>query len=232
MTDAEPKVSTAASFRTSTFFFTMSLHPMDKEIVTQRGMPSGMAATASVTAMRIMYSQGAVSGFDGSVLFIATPKMKMTTQTKMAMMPMRPPKDSKLACKGVWFAEVSGRQRHLFLGRSPSSPAMSWAMRPMRVPMPVSTTMPRPLPFVTLHPEKTMFSGVSFSASPSLRGLIFHVFATSSGSPVRAISLTFTSSASLSRRSAGTTSPVPSTTTSPRTTVGTSTLTSSPPRTT
>eukprot|EP00428_Durinskia_dybowskii_P082843 CAMPEP_0170442762 /NCGR_PEP_ID=MMETSP0117_2-20130122/47603_1 /TAXON_ID=400756 /ORGANISM="Durinskia baltica, Strain CSIRO CS-38" /LENGTH=60 /DNA_ID=CAMNT_0010703397 /DNA_START=13 /DNA_END=191 /DNA_ORIENTATION=- len=45
ITEADPKVSTAASLRTSTCFFTISEQPMDKEMVTQRGMPSGMAAT-------------------------------------------------------------------------------------------------------------------------------------------------------------------------------------------
>mmetsp|Transcript_60045 Transcript_60045/g.168297 ORF Transcript_60045/g.168297 Transcript_60045/m.168297 type:complete len:316 (+) Transcript_60045:377-1324(+) len=54
ITDAEPNVSTAANLRTSTFFSTIWLQPMDSAIVTQSGMPSGMAATASVTDTRIM----------------------------------------------------------------------------------------------------------------------------------------------------------------------------------
>mmetsp|Transcript_125867 Transcript_125867/g.364182 ORF Transcript_125867/g.364182 Transcript_125867/m.364182 type:complete len:204 (-) Transcript_125867:418-1029(-) len=163
---------------------------------------------------------------------MATPMMKMTMQTTMAIIPMRPPSFSKFCCRGVALAEVSGKQPHFVLGLLPSSPAMSCAMRPMRVDIPVSQTMPLPLPLVTLQPEKTMFSGVSFSGSPGFFVLIFAVLATSSGSPVSAISLTFTSSASTKRISAGTTSPVPRTTTSPRTTSGTSTFTSCPSRST
>mmetsp|Transcript_125866 Transcript_125866/g.364177 ORF Transcript_125866/g.364177 Transcript_125866/m.364177 type:complete len:200 (-) Transcript_125866:418-1017(-) len=156
--------------------------------------------------------------------------MKIMMHTTMAMTPIFPPSFSKFCCKGVAFPEVSGRHPHFFFPLPPSSPAISCAMRPMRVDMPVSQTMPFPLPLVTLQPEKTMFSGVSFSGSPGFFVLIFAVLATSSGSPVSAISLTFTSSASTSLMSAGTTSPVPKITTSPRTTVGTSTRCSEPSR--
>mmetsp|Transcript_19825 Transcript_19825/g.50694 ORF Transcript_19825/g.50694 Transcript_19825/m.50694 type:complete len:233 (-) Transcript_19825:506-1204(-) len=232
MTEAEPSVSTAASLRTSTFLVTISLQPMESEMVTQSGIPSGMAATARVTAMRIMYSQAGLSGFEGSVRSIATPMMKMATQTTMASTPMRPPSFSRFCCSGVALPEVSGRQKHFVFPLPPSSPAISWAMRPIRVCIPMSVTKPLPLPLVTLQPEKTQFSGVSFSGSPSFFGLILKVFATSSGSPVSAISLTLISSASIRRMSAGTTSPVPRTTRSPRTTHGTSTFTSTPSRTT
>mmetsp|Transcript_81084 Transcript_81084/g.247764 ORF Transcript_81084/g.247764 Transcript_81084/m.247764 type:complete len:538 (-) Transcript_81084:364-1977(-) len=230
ITEADPSVSTAASFRTSTFFVTISLQPIEREMVTQSGMPSGIAATARVTAMRIMYSQLAPCGLAGSRRSMATPTMKIATQTTTAKTPMRAPKFSKFLCNGVALAELSGRQPQDFLPLPPSSPLISWAMRPMRVSMPVLVTMPRPLPLVTLQPEKTMFSGVSFSGSPSFFTLILLVFETSSGSPVSAISLTLTSSASTSRMSAGTTSPVPKTTRSPLTMVGTSTRTSWPPR--
>mmetsp|Transcript_14921 Transcript_14921/g.34290 ORF Transcript_14921/g.34290 Transcript_14921/m.34290 type:complete len:251 (-) Transcript_14921:49-801(-) len=232
ITEAEPKVSTAANFRTSTFFLTMSEHPMEREMVTQSGMPSGIAATANVTEMRIMYNHAGLPGFAGSVRSSATPMMKMTIQTTMASTPMRPPSFSKFCCRGVAFPDMSGKQPHLFFPLLSPSPAMSCAMRPMRVDMPVSQTTPLPLPFVTLQPEKTQFSGVSFSGSPGFFTFNFAVLATSSGSPVKAISLTFTSSASMSRMSAGTTSPVPKTTTSPRTTAGTSTFTSWPSRST
>mmetsp|Transcript_60044 Transcript_60044/g.168294 ORF Transcript_60044/g.168294 Transcript_60044/m.168294 type:complete len:200 (+) Transcript_60044:58-657(+) len=158
--------------------------------------------------------------------------MKMATHTPMAMMPIFAPSLSKFVWSGVWFAVVSGRHPH-FLGRScVESPVMSWAMRPMRVDMPTSTTMPLARPLVTLEPEKTMFSGVSFSAAPGFLLLSLVFLATSSGSPVRAISLTFRSSESQRRKSAGTTSPVPRTTRSPRTMCGTSTFTSLPSRTT
>mmetsp|Transcript_48438 Transcript_48438/g.140305 ORF Transcript_48438/g.140305 Transcript_48438/m.140305 type:complete len:203 (-) Transcript_48438:83-691(-) len=147
------------------------------------------------------------------------PMMKTATHTKMAPMPMRAPSFSTLCWRGVWFAEVSGRQPKRFLALLP--PPMRAAIRPMRVLMPVATTMPLPLPLVQLQLEKHMFSGVSFSESPPPPPCFFAlaVFETSSGSPVRHISATFTSAASISRRSAGTTSPVSSTTMSPATTV-------------
>mmetsp|Transcript_74366 Transcript_74366/g.221872 ORF Transcript_74366/g.221872 Transcript_74366/m.221872 type:complete len:316 (-) Transcript_74366:360-1307(-) len=230
MTEAEPSVSTAASFRTSTFCFTMEELPMDSEIVTHRGMPSGMAATARVTAMRIMYSQDGLVGLSGSRVSMIRPMKKTTTHTPMAPMPMRAPNFSTLACSGVWFAEVSGRQPKRFLALAP--PPMSAAILPMRVPMPVATTMPLPLPLVQLQLEKHIFSGVSFSASPPpmLCCLTLLFLETSSGSPVRHISATFTSVASTKRMSAGTTSPVSITTRSPRTTVVVSTLCSFPSR--
>mmetsp|Transcript_130440 Transcript_130440/g.316862 ORF Transcript_130440/g.316862 Transcript_130440/m.316862 type:complete len:286 (-) Transcript_130440:75-932(-) len=94
---------------------------------------------------------------------------KITTQTMMASTPMRAPSRSRFTCRGVALAEVSGRQPQVFLPLPPSLPAMSWAILPMRVRMPVSTTMPLPLPLVTLQPLKTMFSGVSFSVDQSSR---------------------------------------------------------------
>mmetsp|Transcript_5562 Transcript_5562/g.15792 ORF Transcript_5562/g.15792 Transcript_5562/m.15792 type:complete len:243 (-) Transcript_5562:1174-1902(-) len=55
ITDAEPSVSTAAIFFTRTFsLLAICWQPRVREMVTQSGMPSGMAATARVTAMRIM----------------------------------------------------------------------------------------------------------------------------------------------------------------------------------
>mmetsp|Transcript_5158 Transcript_5158/g.12276 ORF Transcript_5158/g.12276 Transcript_5158/m.12276 type:complete len:246 (-) Transcript_5158:425-1162(-) len=230
ITEADPRVSTAASLRTKTCCLTMSLQPMDREMVTHSGMPSGMAATARVTAISTMYSAAGLSGESRSFRCSTTPMMKTTTHTTMARMPILAPSCSRFLCSGVWFADVSGRQKHFFFG--PSSPAMSCAMRPIRVPMPVAVTMPRPLPFVTLQPEKTQTSGVNFSGSPSFLGFSFHVLETSSGSPVSAISLTFRSSDSARRMSAGTTSPVPRTTTSPRTTWLVGICTSCPSRTT
>mmetsp|Transcript_72586 Transcript_72586/g.210077 ORF Transcript_72586/g.210077 Transcript_72586/m.210077 type:complete len:272 (-) Transcript_72586:152-967(-) len=155
---------------------------------------------------------------------------KMAMHTMIEIMPMRAPNLSKFFCNGVWFAVVSGKHPH-FLGCScVESPAISAAMRPMRVDMPTSTTIPFALPLVTQEPEKTMFSGVSFSGPSPCFIFTFVFFATSSGSPVRAISLTLRSSESDKRRSAGTTSPVPRTTRSPRTTLRVSTLTSTPLR--
>merc|ERR1719506_2481354 len=55
ITDADPSVSTAARRRTSTFWCTMAAQPMEREMVTQSGMPSGIAATARVTDTSNMY---------------------------------------------------------------------------------------------------------------------------------------------------------------------------------
>mmetsp|Transcript_73306 Transcript_73306/g.131999 ORF Transcript_73306/g.131999 Transcript_73306/m.131999 type:complete len:210 (-) Transcript_73306:268-897(-) len=93
--------------------------------------------------------------------------------------------------------------------------------------MPVATTRPRAFPCVTLQPENTISSGVSFVDS---RLLGFATLATSSDSPVKGISSTLRSEASSSRRSAGATSPVPRTTMSPRTIVLLATTSSLPSR--
>mmetsp|Transcript_5337 Transcript_5337/g.12637 ORF Transcript_5337/g.12637 Transcript_5337/m.12637 type:complete len:248 (+) Transcript_5337:2101-2844(+) len=229
ITEAEPRVSTAAIFRTNTSCSTISEQPMDKEMVTQRGMPSGIAATARVTEIKIMYNQAALSGFVGSLRSVTQPIMKIPTQMMIARMPMRAPSLLRLCWSGVWLPDVSGKQKHVVFG--PSSPAMSLAIRPMRVPIPVSVTNPRPAPLVTLQPEKAIVSGVSFSG-PSFFSFTLLVLVTSSGSPVKAISLTLKSLASKRRRSAGTTSPTPRTTMSPATTVGTAIWTSLPSRST
>mmetsp|Transcript_18622 Transcript_18622/g.32610 ORF Transcript_18622/g.32610 Transcript_18622/m.32610 type:complete len:269 (+) Transcript_18622:2455-3261(+) len=154
--------------------------------------------------------------------------MKMKMQMTMARIPIRAPSFSRFFCSGVWFADVSGKP-HMFVFLPPSSPAMSCAMRPIRVLIPVSVTMPLPAPLVTLQLEKAMFSGSNFSSPPSFF-FFFDVFATSSGSPVSAISLTLKSEASNKRVSAGITSPTPSTTTSPRTTLDTGISVSRPSR--
>ena len=103
-------------------------------------------------------------------------------------------------------------------------------MEPTRVRIPVATTRPMQVPALTLQEEKAMLSAVSFSGWPGTRGLILVFLATSSGSPVRSISLTRKSLALMQRQSAGTTSPVPSLTTSPRTMFLDSMETSSPSR--
>mmetsp|Transcript_69052 Transcript_69052/g.192215 ORF Transcript_69052/g.192215 Transcript_69052/m.192215 type:complete len:299 (-) Transcript_69052:321-1217(-) len=229
MMDAEPKVSTAASLRTSTFFFTMSEQPIEREIVTQSGMPSGMAATANVTAIKIMYSHDSPSRSSGFLVSSATPRIKTTTHTPIARMPMRDPRRSTFTCKGVALDDVSGKQPHFFFPAL-ESPAMRRAMLPIRVFIPVSTTTPLALPLVTLQAEKTIDSGVNFSTSPGFDAFFFANFGTSSGSPVRHISATFKSSATNRRMSAGTTSPVPNNTMSPATNVVVSTLSSAPSR--
>mmetsp|Transcript_516 Transcript_516/g.1994 ORF Transcript_516/g.1994 Transcript_516/m.1994 type:complete len:290 (-) Transcript_516:552-1421(-) len=246
MMDAEPSVSTAAILRISTFSLTISLHPVESAMVTHRGRPSGMAATVRVTATRIMNSHEGVSGCSGSLVPSATPTTNTTRHTAMAMYPSFTARSSRLCCRGLWPDLVSGRQlldlaltgsgspfSSTFGGASGSSsppPSLSSAaMVPTRVRMPVATMMPTAVPALTLHEEKAMLSAVSFSATPGWRGFTLVDLATSSGSPVRSISLTRKSLALTHRTSAGTTSPVPSLTMSPRTRSLDSTCTSSPP---
>mmetsp|Transcript_47545 Transcript_47545/g.103634 ORF Transcript_47545/g.103634 Transcript_47545/m.103634 type:complete len:242 (+) Transcript_47545:103-828(+) len=148
---------------------------------------------------------------------------KTTPQIRMANTPIRAPRLPMFSCKGVLFSALEGRQAQPPL--SLSSEAIISAISPMRVSIPVATTTPLHLPLATGHPEKTMFSGVSLVCS-----LILVFLDTSSGSPVKAFSSTFKSAAVISRRSAGTTSPVSSRMMSPRTTSTVGMLTTSPPR--
>mmetsp|Transcript_106274 Transcript_106274/g.148149 ORF Transcript_106274/g.148149 Transcript_106274/m.148149 type:complete len:200 (-) Transcript_106274:482-1081(-) len=159
---------------------------------------------------------------------MSRPIINTTTQTAMARTPMRAPSRSTFSWRGVLFSAEVGRQSHQpLLPPSSSCLAIILAISPIRVFIPVATTMPLHFPLATGHPEKTMFSGVSFVCS-----LIFVFLDTSSGSPVRAFSSTFRSAASTSRRSAGTTSPVSKSTTSPFTTSTVGMLMTSPSRST
>mmetsp|Transcript_9495 Transcript_9495/g.34544 ORF Transcript_9495/g.34544 Transcript_9495/m.34544 type:complete len:256 (+) Transcript_9495:2290-3057(+) len=248
MMDAEPSVSTAAIFLTRTFSLTISAHPDVSAIVTHSGSPSGMAATVSVTATRIMKSHDGVSWSSGSFVFSDTPTMNTTVHTAMAMYPSFTASFSRFSCRGDCPDLVSGRHGSFFffgLGAAPdaisssvgsgplsSSPVAlrSAAIVPTRVRMPVATTRPRHAPAFTLHDENAMLSAVSFSGCPGTRGFTLVDLATSSGSPVRSISFTRRSFAVMQRTSAGTTSPVPSLTRSPRTMSLDSTLISSPSR--
>mmetsp|Transcript_19000 Transcript_19000/g.42742 ORF Transcript_19000/g.42742 Transcript_19000/m.42742 type:complete len:250 (-) Transcript_19000:435-1184(-) len=188
--------------------------PLESEMVTQRGMPSGMAATARVTEMRIMYSQVGFSRSSGSFVLRMRPTMKTTRQTQIAKTPIHMPRFCRACCRGVWLPETSGRQpphAPFFL----SFPRLRRpAIVPTRVFMPVKRTTALAEPLVTLHPEKAQFSGVSFPLA-----LVLVFFCTSSGSPVNGISLTFKSEASKRRTSAGTMSPTPKRTISPGTIV-------------
>merc|ERR1719204_3025231 len=110
MTEAEPRVSTAAMRRTRTFWLTIVEQPEESEIVTHSGMPSGIAATVRVMATRSMYSGPGISKLLGFLVFNDTPTMKTITQTKIAKTPMIMPKRCKEACRGVMPEVVSGIQ--------------------------------------------------------------------------------------------------------------------------
>mmetsp|Transcript_119673 Transcript_119673/g.300856 ORF Transcript_119673/g.300856 Transcript_119673/m.300856 type:complete len:238 (+) Transcript_119673:1145-1858(+) len=180
-------------------------------MVTQSGMPSGMAATVRVIAIKIMYTQlGMLTSF-GSLVPRETPTMNTITQTTIASTPINIPKRCNETCKGVWLADKSGSKPKHFRPLL-CVLANKAAILPTRVFIPVATTTPLALPEVTEHPEKPMFSGVSLVESWTL-GLADLL--TSSDSPVSGISSTFKSWASMSLMSAGMTSPTPKTTMSP-----------------
>mmetsp|Transcript_4308 Transcript_4308/g.10426 ORF Transcript_4308/g.10426 Transcript_4308/m.10426 type:complete len:307 (+) Transcript_4308:3577-4497(+) len=248
---ALPIVSHASRRRTRFWSAIILRMAKARPSVMASGRPSGMAATVSVTATRIMNSHEGVSGSSGSRVSSAMPTMNTMRQMAMAKYPMVTASFSRLTCSGDCPDLVSGMQllAFFFLGAGGGTPASmsaadcatatsssspeelsSAAMDPTRVCMPVATMMPTPVPALTLQEENAMLSAVSFSGTPGTAFFTLVFLATSSGSPVRSISLTRRSLALTMRRSAGTTSPVPSFTTSPGTRFTESTWTSSPPR--
>ena len=101
------------------------------------------------------------------------------------------------------------------------------AILPTSVSIPVETTTPRPLPYVTIPLEKAILIRSPRAGSVTVRGSV--ILSTGTDSPVRADSCIFRLTASVSRISAGITAPVSSITTSPGTIsfVGTSIITPS-----
>ena len=127
ITVADPRVSTAARWRTMAFFRAMRCTPMDSTAVTTAGRPSGTAATASATP-RMSTSKSA-----GSPRMSSTRRMVpiMTTAMTTTTSPRRLPTRSSSFCSGVLSCGVAFR-----------APAIS----PIWVCMPVATTaaLPRP----------------------------------------------------------------------------------------
>mmetsp|Transcript_17469 Transcript_17469/g.56657 ORF Transcript_17469/g.56657 Transcript_17469/m.56657 type:complete len:210 (-) Transcript_17469:770-1399(-) len=167
-----------------------------------------------------------MSSLSGSSACTATPTTKTIVQQAQARKPIWTASLPSSTWRGVWFADVSGRQPFW----SPVSEVRRAAICPTRVSMPVRTTRPLALPDLTVQEEKTMVSGVSFSGAPSFFFLTLSLLETSSDSPVRSISLTLRSVAKMRRLSAGTTSPVLRTMMSPRTMSEEGISTSSPSR--
>ncbi len=206
MTLALPRVSTAGRRRTMARLAAMRRTPAASVMVTTAGRPSGMAATARLTAIRNISS--------GSTRW-NRPMMKITKQMASAPMPrVRPTRASRCwsgVCGAAWL------------------PIMR-AMRPTCVRIPVSTTRPLPCPAVTAQLENIMLcrspSGVPSGKTASA------AFSEGTLSPVRALSSALRSTAATRRRSAGTRSPALSRTRSPGTSCGAGTTASFPPRTT
>ena len=78
ITEALPRVSTAGSLRISAFFLTMRCTPMARTMVTIAGSPSGIAETASETA---------VMKISRTFIPFISPTMNITAQAARAIKP-------------------------------------------------------------------------------------------------------------------------------------------------
>ena len=122
ITDALPKVSTAGNLFTIAFFLTILCTPIAKTIVDTAANPSGIAATAKLTAVMNMW----IGSFPYN-----KPIMNITTQIANAAIPNIFPNLFNFSCSGV----------------VPSSlEFIISAIFPTSVFIPVSTTIPFPLP--------------------------------------------------------------------------------------
>mmetsp|Transcript_28490 Transcript_28490/g.92347 ORF Transcript_28490/g.92347 Transcript_28490/m.92347 type:complete len:221 (-) Transcript_28490:431-1093(-) len=156
--------------------------------------------------------------------------MKTAMHADSAHVLISRPSLCSFCCSGVRL----GPLRFFFWPPAPAapSPPLLWlssaAMRPTRVSIPVSTTTATACPCAQVVEEKAMFIGVSLPSSLTPPAVAF--LDTSTGSPVSSISFTLKPVAEISRTSAGTTLPVSSSSTSPRTSCALGTSRRSPSR--
>jgi len=187
----EPKVSIAASLRTSTPFSRIRPIPSASVVVATAGRPSGSAATASETAVLSIGKRPRPR---------RRPIPKIPTHTPALRRTSWRPSVSSRCCKGV--------------GGGATLPKSAW-IRPASLAAPVATTIARPRPPVTTLPRKTRFTrsaiGTIGSASASTP------FRTGKLSPVSALSSTASPSTATSRPSAAIGVPGSSSSRSPRT---------------
>ena len=122
ITDALPNVSTAGNLFTIAFLFTILCTPIASTMVDTAANPSGMAATARLTAV--------INIWIGSLPY-SNPIAKIITQITKAAIPSVFPSLFSLSCSGVLFSSVE-----LIIS----------AIFPTSVFIPVSTTIPLPLP--------------------------------------------------------------------------------------
>ncbi len=155
--------------------------PKAKTMVTIAGSPSGMAATARLTAVMNISTRS---------LPLRRPKTKIKAQIPIATSPKVLPKTAKRFCRGV---STSGDSW------------MSWAILPISVFMPVAVTAIFPRPYVTIVLLKTILIRSPMPAFGSCIGSV--PFSTGTDSPVRADSSVVRFTASISLPSAGTKSP-------------------------
>ena len=92
ITEALPSVSTAGRRRMIAFFFTMRCTPIESTMVTIAGRPSGIAETASETA---------VIKISRTLMPFKRPTTKMTAHAPSATKPRLLPSDASFRCSGV-----------------------------------------------------------------------------------------------------------------------------------
>ena len=172
-----PNVSTAGNLFTIAFFFTIFWTPIAKTIVDTAASPSGIAATANDTAV--------INIWIGSFPCIR-PTTNITTQIINAAIPNVFPNLFNFCCNGVSCFSVEFIIPAIF---------------PTSVVIPVSTTIPFPLPYVTKLDENNIFflSPIPISVS----SIISEVFSTGTDSPVNELSCDFKFISSTILRSAG-----------------------------
>jgi hypothetical protein len=146
ITLAAPSVSTASSLRTTAPRLAMRCMPSASVMVVMAGRPSGIAATAKLTASRSSSCQ-------------ARPPFHIPQAKRSPLMPRQPqrircPKLSSLISSGVF---------------SSPAPEISSPMRPSSVFGPVAVTTARPLPRTTVVPRKIIVPR-SASGASSARG--------------------------------------------------------------
>ena len=127
MTCAQPSVSTAVSRRMTAPRRLMFVTPMDSTIVTTAASPSGMAATARLTAIRNVSSttRPLMVPARSTPTANTTAQMPSTSHVRMRLSCVR------RSCRGVLRSCVC---------------VSASAMRPISVPMPVAVTTARPRP--------------------------------------------------------------------------------------
>ena len=173
-----PNVSTAGSFFTIAFFFTIFCTPIANTIVDTATKPSGITATASDTAVMNIF----IMSFPCS-----NPITNITAHIANATIPNVFPKLFSLCCNGVSCFSVSFIIPAIF---------------PTSVFIPVSTTIAFPLPYVIKLDENNILVLSPIPTSCSV--ISFDFFSTGTDSPVNDASCDFKFTASIILKSADT----------------------------
>ena len=186
------------------FFLTMRVTPSESTTVTIAGSPSGIADTASDTA---------VINISITSIPAASPTINTTAHAARATMPRYLPSLASFFCRGVLLS---------------FSPASSPAILPICVFIPVPVTAAVAVPLVTAQPEKSILSLSPSGADGETTASAS--FSAGTDSPVSADSSDLRFALSRRRASAGTKSPASSLIISPGTTSCAEIMCSLPPR--